>query len=577
MKRWFVALWLAAFMLPVASQDLSNIRGTAPFRISGSFGTQNTFYSSSNAFSYRNPWSNNLFANLNLSVYGMEIPLSFYFSNNNRGFNHPFAQFGMSPRYKSLQLHLGYRNMNFSPYTFSNITFLGAGLDFNWKVVRLAFFGGSLNQPNMGQVNPGMDPVRPTLFKRNAYGLKLGIGNTKNYFDLILFNARDDSTSINSMIYPHLKPRENLIAGTSFRLSLGRRLVISSNVGASAYNDNMRSTGIDMAEMQGLDKYFTARYGTVLRYAGDIRANINFNKVQTMLQYRLIQPDYYSLGTTYMTNNLQSMGMNVNSLLLKNRLIAGFALHYQTDNVSKTQLYTSTGMIYNANLTARMSDKLNITATYNGFNQQQRDGTAQVKDSLRIHRLMHNINLSPSYNLMKGNLVHGISASVNASLNSNQNKLISDASEINVLAANMSYSLGFNQQKMNLMLNLNHQTSSSAYYDFISSGLGLGLGKKLLPQDQLNLQLNGDMRLSQVNDLTRNLSFMAGVNVGYTYQKNHMAQLRLNYNQINNYHLQGLYSINGSDLTVSFGYTYRFSPERKRREKVGEQVSTTDN
>jgi hypothetical protein len=577
MKRWFMAIWLAAIMLPAASQDLSNIRGTTPFRITGSFGTHNTFYSGSSSFSYRNPWSNNVFANLNLSVYGMEIPLSFYFSNNNRGFNHPFAQFGMSPRYKALQLHLGYRNMNFSPYTFSNITFLGAGLDFNWKVVRLAFFGGSLNQPNMSQVSTGLDPVRPTLFKRNAYGVKLGIGNTRNYFDVIFFNARDDSTSINAMQYPHLKPRENLIAGTSFRFSLGRRLVISSNVGASAYNENMRSTSLDVAEMQGLDKYFTARYGTVLRYAGDIRANLSFNKVQTMFQYRLIQPDYYSLGTTYMTNNLQSMSVNVNSMMLKNRLIAGLAFHYQTDNVSKTQLFTSTGMIYNANLTARLSDKLNVTATYNGFNQQQRDGTAQVIDSLRIHRLMHNINLSPSYNFLKGNLLHGISASLNTSINSNQNKLISDPSEITVIAANMSYSLGLNQQKMNLMLNLNHQSSSSAFYDFTSSGLGMGVGKKLLAQDQLNLQLNGDVKLSQVNELTRNLSFMAGVNVGYTYQKNHTAFIRLNYNQINNYHLQGLYSLNGSDMTVAFGYNYRFSPQRQRKEKTDQQAMNTEN
>ena len=572
-----MAIWLAAFMLPAASQDLSNIRGASPFRISGSFGTQNSFYSGSSSFSYRNPWSNNLFANLNLNVYGLEIPLSFYFSNNNRGFNHPFAQFGMSPRYKSMQLHLGYRNMNFSPYTFSNLTFLGAGIDVNWKVLRLAFFGGTLNQPNLGQVNPGVSPGRPALFKRNAYGVKLGIGNTRNFFDVILFNARDDSTSINSILYPHLKPRENLIAGTSLRFSLGRRLVISSNLGASVFNDNMRSTGIEVDELQGINKYFTARYGTVLRYAGDIRANLSFNKVQTMFQYRLIQPDYYSLGTTYMTNNLQSMSVNVNSMMLKNRLIAGLAFHYQTDNVSKTQLYTSTGMIYNANLTARMSDKLNITATYNGFNQQQRNGTAQIKDSLRIHRLMHNINLSPSYNLMKGNLVHGVSASFNASINRNQNKLIIDPSEITVLAAHLGYSIGLKQQKMNLMLNLNHQSSSSAFFDFVSSGLGLGLGKKLLPQDQLSLQVNGDVKLSQVNNLTRNLSFSTGANVGYTYQKNHTAHFRLNHNQINNYHLQGLYSMSGSDITVSFGYTYRFSPQRQRKEKTEQQVTNIEN
>src|SRR5690606_29019245 len=128
-------------------QDLSRTRSADPMQITGSAGMQNLFFSSSNGLGYRRPLSNTFLINLNISVYGFDMPLALCFANHTRGFSHHPVQFGMSPRYKDLQLHLGYRSMNFSSFTYSGLSFLGAGLDYHWKIIRVGMFAGTLNQP----------------------------------------------------------------------------------------------------------------------------------------------------------------------------------------------------------------------------------------------------------------------------------------------------------------------------------------------------------------------------------------------------------------------------------------------
>lgn len=553
------------------AQDLSNLRGRTPVKVTGSIGTNNTFYHSSNPFQMRSPMANTLFANLNFDVYGMQIPFSFYMSNDSRDFSHPFARFGMSPRYKNLQVHLGYRSMNFSPYTYNNLLFLGVGVEFRWRLLRTAVFTGSLNQaqaPKDNQITSGS----PLSYHRQAYGLKLGVGNTNNYFDVIIFNARDDTLSINPVLGQHLQPKENLILGTSFRFNLWQRVSVSSNFAASAYNSNMRSTEIEIKEMNWMSDFYTPRFGSVVRLAGDIRTNFQLGRVNTMLLYRLIQPEFQSLGTTYQTNNIQQGGLSLNTTLWQNRVATTVAFYYQEDNVTKTQLYTNTGLVMTLNAMVRATERLTITGNYNGYDQRQKDGTAMVNDTTRINRIMHNITFSPTYSFddaSKNN--HTITSNVNLSLNSNQNKLISDPSDITTWSSSLGYHINLDQNDINLMANLSYQQSSSQHYSFNATSLSLGAGKRFLQEKNLNVQVNSSLSFSEVSESTRNISVMTGLTTSYTFLKNHTANFRFTYNHMNNFHVDGLYSMNGYDTTVSVGYTYRFTPFSGRNNTENQQ------
>lgn len=543
-------------------QDFSQIRSSDPLKITGSIGTQNTFFTSSNGLGYRSPFSNNLFMNLNFSVYGFDVPLAFYYANNNSGFTHPFVQFGMSPRYKALQLHLGYRSMNFSSYTYSGLNFLGAGLEYNWKIIRIGVFAGTLNQAVSD------DPLLPTprmpMYKRNAVGAKVGIGSANNYLDVIVFKAKDDTNSVLPSWRQQLAGLENLVVGTSARVSIGRFLVISSDIAGSVFSNDVNAMQLDAEELDPYVSYFTPRFSTTLRYAGDVKANLRLGNFNLLTTYRYIQPDYYSLGTSFFNHNLQSLGVNLNTLFFNNRLVVGLSAHGQEDNVSKRQLYTNRAMVYNANVTARLTHDFNLTASYNGFNQNQTDGRAAITDSVRIDRLMHNFTLAPSLNIIRGNLAHGYSGNLNLSVNKNRNPLVQDFGDINTLAAGLGYNLMINDRNLNVMANWNLQNSSSEFHKFNSSNLGLGVTKRLLPDGNLNVSLNSNLSFSNVNEEMKGLSVMTSAGAAYTYKQKHSANLRLNLTNINNHNREGLYSVSGTDMTIGIGYTYTFAPLQVR-------------
>ena len=57
--------------LTLGQNTISNIAKSDPLIMTGAIGTQNTYYHSSVGNGYRSPWANSLWANLNVSVYGI--------------------------------------------------------------------------------------------------------------------------------------------------------------------------------------------------------------------------------------------------------------------------------------------------------------------------------------------------------------------------------------------------------------------------------------------------------------------------------------------------------------------------
>ena len=65
------------------------------------------------------------------------------------------------------------------------------------------------------------------------------------------------------------------------------------------------------------------------------------------ISYRLVQPDYTSLGTYYMTNNYHSLGLTLGATLFNKVSLSG-TFSGQADNLSDEQLYTTCGYVYAA-------------------------------------------------------------------------------------------------------------------------------------------------------------------------------------------------------------------------------------
>ena len=82
-------LIIVATMLPgsVIGQNIADIGKGDPLIVTGTLGTMNTYRNSSVGNGYGSPLSNTVYANLNISLYGLSMPFSLYYSNDNLDFN----------------------------------------------------------------------------------------------------------------------------------------------------------------------------------------------------------------------------------------------------------------------------------------------------------------------------------------------------------------------------------------------------------------------------------------------------------------------------------------------------------
>lgn len=560
-QKWIYSVLILLTTVTISAQDLSNIKDSNPFKISGVVGTSNTLHFSNRTAIYRDPVSFNAFASLNVSVYDFDIPFSFYFTNRNLSFSHPFIHFGISPRYKAIRFHFGYRSMNFSPLTYNGLTFLGGGIEVDYKMLRFGIFTGSLNQARPG--DNGNAQNQPTTYRRTALGVKLGIGRSNNYFDLIFFKASDDTNSIPLSGSRFLIPKENIVIGTNLKLTPFKRLTLTSEMAASAYNENARISEIHHEKLDPYKSLFTVRYNTALRLAANARATINLGKATTSFSYQQVQPDYYTLGSSYMINNFSSYGWDINTQLFKNRVFFNGMMGYQTDNITKRQIYTNQIVTYMANVMARVSNTLNISTNYNGYHIRQADGTLKITDSLKLDQKMHNLTIAPSYTLVVKENSHSINLNYTISGSDNRNPLRDDFSDYKSGAIGLNYSYFIKQSGLTMMGNFNYQVSSSSYYSLVSNTLGAGIGKKFLNEGNLNVNLNANLSNNNINNLIKNTIANLQINASYTYKKNQSANIRIAVNSSFNRFATTQSNLNGTEMVLGLGYTYRFSPKPK--------------
>ena len=302
MQKQSIKAALLTFTLTIScvvhAQNISEIAQSDPLVITGAVGTQNTYRYSSMGDGYRSPMSNVIYANLNVSIYGISMPFSLFYSNDNLDFNYPHLTFNISPTYKNWTGHLGQSSMGFSNYVM-NMSFNGIGLEYNDKQWRGGIFYGRLRSAiNDDPTNPY---ARTPQYKRMGWGFKVGYGSNRNHVDLYMLRAYDILGSLHEQWRGIIAPQENLVVGLQGYVTPTNWLSLTANVATSVFNTDKNAEKVHTTT--SFDKIFDTRYSSLMRFAGDVNANLSLPGISTTISYRMIQPDYTSLGTYYMTNN----------------------------------------------------------------------------------------------------------------------------------------------------------------------------------------------------------------------------------------------------------------------------------
>lgn len=543
----------------MAAQDIASIAKSDPLIISGAIGTQNTFYHTSGGYGYASPLSTSLYANLNINVYGISMPFSFYYTGDNTSFSYPRFSFNISPTYKGWTLHMGQRTMSFSPYTFT-MPFNGVGVEYRSQKAGLRFgaFYGTLRKAV--NVDP-TDPVaRNPSYHRTGMGLKIGYGSYSSYIDLYVFRGKDDLNSISKYWHDQLFAQENVAVGLRTRLALGNHFSFSGNLGTSVFTTDLTSEIPDIELTDKYGKYYDIRMSSLARFAGDVAFSTNWKHFSASLYYRLIQPDYTSLGVSYITNNMQSIGVNAGTNLGRFSMNGNFSV--QNDNLNGEQLYTTRGYVYSANASLPLECGIHLAANYNGYTQKQYDGAAIVQDSSRVYRVTNSFSFSPSYEFSNKYTYNNISLSANYTRNDDLNPFATGESDVQTLAIGAGYNISVIPIETGFALNYSHQQSEGYGSKYSTDVYSLTSSRAFLESRGLNASLTLSLINNSMDGNGNNLSMGGNMSLSYTLLKVHSFSFMASYNRYVNSNIveeQYLPQQRSHDIMCSLSYNYTFS------------------
>lgn len=571
LSRQATILIMSLAMAPAAgvmAQDISSIAKSDPLIITGAIGTHNTFYTSSFGTGNASPLSNSLYARLNLNLYGISMPFSFYYHNDNTSFGYPAISFHFRPTYKNWTLHIGESSMPFSSYIY-NIPFTGVGIEYQARQghnLRFGAFYGELREAI--NYEPDEISLRRPQYRRTGWGMKVGYGSSRNYIDLYVFKAKDHLSSIDECWHDQIYAQENLVGGTKLRLSLGRHLSLQANYAASLLSNDVRGQLVDVEAVKRYDDIFDVRYTSIFRWAGDARLQGHWRHFNFLLSYKLVQPDYQSMGLHYVSSNYQSLSMATSATIGKLSVNANIAA--QSNNLNGKQLYTTRGLIYSASASLPIGDSFSLTATYNGYRQRQYDGAAQVVDSTRVDRTTSSWSVMPCYQFETDATMQYVNLSANRTTNRDLNPWAQGLSDVSTLAMGAGYNVMVNAIETNFGADVSYQQSEGFGTEYRTVLYSLMAGRSFLKEKNLSTSASVTLTHNKVSQQVSDLSLGGAASASYTLHKVHSFNLTMSCNRYTSINFVSEPTQNYHDYRCTLGYNYTFTALHiKRRAEKG--------
>jgi hypothetical protein len=362
-------------------------------------------------------WSLN--GNPVLGVLGHPAPVNLMVSSQQRSISAPFSQFGISPTIKWAKFHAGVRSLHFSPFSVAGHAFLGGAVEINPGAFRFAVLGGRFQKAREADTT-SVFRLRPQ-YKRLGYGFKIGVGKTRNYFDLIFFKAKDDSTSLQLTppSFGTLTPDENAVLGFATRISFSKKVFMQVDGGASLYTrdirNGLRSETTDDPDFNRLASALSGvipiRHSTSLTFAGEAALRYQGRQFQLGLAYRRVEPEYASMGAWFFQTDIQQFTLTPSFNFKKGRTRIQFNAGLQSDNLLKLKPATSERFISGVHVSLNPTETFGIDVQANNFQFSQENRYLET-DSLRLQQSTLFLSASPHWSFRRGNQNNTVNASL---------------------------------------------------------------------------------------------------------------------------------------------------------------------
>jgi hypothetical protein len=554
--------------LPLYAQNLESIGKKNPLAITGSASLSQIFYAANAAHSSRQPYSYFATGNINFSLYGWSVPLSFSISNQSRNFQQPFNQYSIHPTYKSITGHLGYTSMSYSPYTVNGHIFLGAAIDVepegNWKFS--ALYGRFLKaiQPDTVRANSELP-----AFKRMGYGFKGTYAAGKNVVDVTLFHASDEVHSIAYVADTlNILPQENFVVSIGAGRSFFQNFILKAELATSALSNDTRASKTEFSHpLAKVGLLYSARQSSSFYNAFKTSFDYQHEAFVVGIGYERVDPQYRTLGAYYFNNDLENITVNGSTSILQNRMNVAVSAGTQHNNLDKSKISTMRRLVGSLNVNYAPSQKLNFSASYSNFQTYTniRSQFQQINqltpyenlDTLNFTQLSQNVSVNMLYNFGTDNRKQNVNLNLSVQDAADKQGDIPQNSGMRFYNGNAAYAMNIVPQNMIVSFSINATVNNGAglqtkTYGPVVSVNRLFFNKKLrttLSSTYNNTYSNGAV----INEII-NGRFQATMSLRKKHNLNLSAVLVNRENKVD-----GTTSKSYTEFTGTLGYSYNFS------------------
>jgi len=542
------------------SQNMEGLSSQKPVLLSGGLTARTIFYDANGIPNRRQPFSYIFTGSPTISIFNsFTIPISFTYSEQDRSFRQPFNQFGMSPYYKWITIHAGYRNINYSQFTLAGHTILGAGIELHPGIFRFGFITGRFNRAT--PVDTSSKSFQPFTYSNHGTAAKIGIGKGVDFFEVSMLKAKDDINSVHPPVdyIGIVTPGENIVVGINGQIKFLKNFTFALEAATSLYTRNLEnSTPLSDSTNKGITKIlrnFISTNSTTERYNAIQTSLLYHEKIfSAKLQYRRVDPDYKTMGAYFFNNDIENITFAPSLNLLKNKFRFGGSIGFQHDNLLKQKQTTSSRVIGSANLSAELNEHFGIDFSYSNYSNTQLRKTILLGNTFRIAQVSENYSFTPRYILASEKFVHSVIFSANYNIFSSVDKTIDNLSDTKSNNYFLNYQVTVVPRNLTYTFNLNYTDVKSASYEDGNYGVTLGVNK-VLNNSKLTAGWLGSF-LKGLHGKSTGLILNQNVTVNYRINKHHSFGTTISY--INNKSQQTLITPSYSEWQADLNYRYVF-------------------
>ncbi len=568
-----ISLFLLCLCISTQAQQLDGFFKQKPFKVSGGVGINQNVYLSNNIADRFNPYTFVATGNLNFTIYGVSLPFTFSYSNQQVNYRtpQPFNIIGVSPSYKKLTLHAGYRNMTFSPLTLSGYTYLGGGVEYSFpKLNVMAMAGRLLKATSSPKFNNALAETQNLPnYARVGAGTKLACKDKGTELSLIVFYAKDNQKSlkINTDTLA-IRPEENLVYSLGFKKPLSSKITFNIEGALSGWTKNQQDNTRSENKFYEYAYLLPLKQSTVFYGAYKTGLDLALNKSTIGLNFERIGTDYRTLGTYFIASDFQNFTVNLARPLFKNKVNFSGNIGLQHDDLENKKQTKMKRVVASTNLAVKWTERINSNLSFSNFNSVinvkpvdrallQNSIYDQI-DTLNFVQINQSLNAATNINLRESDNVSksiGISASFSQSSNNNSGVKVANK----LVNGGVNFATKFKKSKSSVSLGAN--TNQNIYEAGTSSFYGLNSSfSKPLFKDKLSTSLSAQGNTNLENGKRVALLYGISNSYGLSLGKRHSFNLALGYNSRVSKAQSTLSSYNTTfnEFTGNFGYNFKF-------------------